>query len=253
MAVEGPEKNENEANLRTSTYAYKVRYKIDDFMKEVDVCQQAFMSIHGIKKKKVAYLQNSLKLTGMPPKDRRGENKTYPRKFHPHVQTAVYDHIKSFKGRQSHYSMKDSKKIYLPEDLNIKKMFKLFCELHPAMKISYEYYRTIINTKFNISFGYPRTDTCSTCDEYLIKAKSLESDILKAQNVEEKESLQQQLKMFTIMNELHKRKAEVFYARKRSAKKRSRTSESELQFVLILEKIYVSQTSQLTTFTIKVN
>lgn len=34
---------------------------------------------------------------------------------------------------------------------------------------SYESYRHIFNTQFNISFGYPRMDTCSTCDTYLVK------------------------------------------------------------------------------------
>ena len=32
-------------------------------------------------------------------------------------------------------------------------------------KVSYEYYRAIFTDNFNIGFGYPRSDTCSTCDE----------------------------------------------------------------------------------------
>jgi hypothetical protein len=68
-----PRKNEEEANLRSATFVYKVRFRIDDSLKEVDVCKQAFMSIYGIKRKKLAILQNSLKMTGMAPKDRRGE------------------------------------------------------------------------------------------------------------------------------------------------------------------------------------
>lgn len=48
-----PRKNEEEANLRSATFAYKVRFRIDGNLKEVDVCKQAFMSIHGIKKKKL--------------------------------------------------------------------------------------------------------------------------------------------------------------------------------------------------------
>lgn len=116
-----PRKNEVEANLRSATFVYKVRFRIDDSLKEVDVCKQAFMSIHGIKRKKLAILQNSLKMTGMAPKDRRGENKKHPRKLDNEIRGAVHEHIKSFKGRKSHYSVNDSKRLYLPDDLNIKK------------------------------------------------------------------------------------------------------------------------------------
>lgn len=70
------------------------------------------------------------------------------------------DHI-SFNGRGAHYFTKDSSKKYLPEDLNVSKMHKLFKEKYPDVKVSYESYRTVFNNHFNISFGYPRTDTCS--------------------------------------------------------------------------------------------
>ncbi|CAH1984553.1 unnamed protein product [Acanthoscelides obtectus] len=163
-------------------------------------------------------------MTGVAPKDKRGENKNHPRKFDAHVLAAIYEHIKSFKGRKSHYSVKDSRKLYLPEDLIIKKMFKMFCELNPSMKVSYESYRTVFNTKFNIAFVYPRTDTCSSCDEFLIKIKSLQSDVLKSMDIAQKERFQKEIRHITIQNDVHKRKAEVFYSRKRAAKKRSRTS-----------------------------
>lgn len=222
-----PRNDEEQANLRSASFGYRVRAKIGNSVKEVEVCRNAFMSLHGIKKKKVAYLQNSLKLTAMPPRDKRGENKNHPRKFKPEVSSAIYDHIKAFKGRKSHYSMKDSKRIYLPEELNINKMFKMFAESHPEMKVSYESYRRIFNTKFNISFGYPRTDTCSTCDEFLVKIKCLETDVLKRENANEKDALQKEIKRLTVENELHKRKAEVFYNRKRTAKKSSKVSATE--------------------------
>ncbi|CAH2009960.1 unnamed protein product [Acanthoscelides obtectus] len=47
-------------------------------------------------------------MTGVAPKDKKGENKNHPRKFDAHVLAAIYEHIKSFKGRKSHYSVKDS-------------------------------------------------------------------------------------------------------------------------------------------------
>lgn len=73
--------------------------------------------------------------------------------------------------------MKDSRKLYLPEQLTVKKMYNMFSidkqnEKYP----SYESYRHIFNTQFNIAFGYPRMDMCSTCDAYIAKAEVLEEE-----------------------------------------------------------------------------
>lgn len=68
--------------------------------------------------------------------------------------------------------MCDSKKLYLSEELNVSKMFDMFKQKYPGDQISYETYRISFNTKFNISFGYPRTDTC---DKYTAKVKKLGS------------------------------------------------------------------------------
>jgi hypothetical protein len=76
----------------------------------------------------------------------------------------------------------------------------MFCDLHPQMKISYESRRTIFNTKFNTAFGSPRTDTCSSCDEILVKIKSLQSDISRSNSIDEKERLQNDIKQLTIQN-----------------------------------------------------
>ena len=43
-------------------------------------------------------------------------------------------------------------------------MYCMFKENYPLEKCSYESYCKIFNSKFNISFGYPRKDTCSFCD-----------------------------------------------------------------------------------------
>lgn len=53
----------------------------------------------------------------------------------------------------------------MPEDLNLKKMFGMLKELYRNYLLSYEGYRTIFNTQVGIAFGYPRTDTYSTCDQ----------------------------------------------------------------------------------------
>lgn len=56
-------------------------------------------------------------------------------------------------------------------------MYKLYLDANESQNhVSYETYRTIFNTEFNISFGYPRTDTSSACDEFTMKAKALRAE-----------------------------------------------------------------------------
>ncbi|CAH1113579.1 unnamed protein product [Psylliodes chrysocephalus] len=111
-----------------------------------------------------------------------------------------------FKGRKSHYSLHYSQRVYLPEDLNVKIMFNMFLQQNPKKKVSYKTYRTIFVTKFNISFVYLRTDTCSACDEHKAKKMSIENDL----------SQEARLSRLETEHKLHLLKAEMFYKRKRA-------------------------------------
>lgn len=182
-----PRADQANALLKDVTCKYKVRGLVDNKVTEWPVCRKAFTAIHGISKKKVEYLINSLKLTGNSPKDQRGQH--YNRK-HKHSEDKVNlmkAHIGSFNGRGAHYSTKDSTKKYLPEDLNVSKMHTLFQEKYPEVEVSYESYRSVFNNHFNISFGFPRTDTCSFCDENNIKLECLKIELKESNDAERKE------------------------------------------------------------------
>lgn len=216
-----PRKDENEASFRDCVVTYKVRYSNDDGTVEEDVCRQEFIALHGITKSKIEYLVKSLKDMGVAPKDKRGSHKNRPNKIPVSTTQKIMDHIASFKGRASHYSTKDTAKTYLPEELNLKKMFTMFKDKHPDCSVSYESYRTIFTQNFNISFGYPRTDTCSICDTFLAKLKCLQKDIETADEPQ-KEKLSIEIKRSTTENKLHKKRAQEFYTRKRKSKIASR-------------------------------
>lgn len=64
----------------------------------IPVCFKAFLSIHGIGRKRLENIQKSLKASGSAPIDKRGKNK----KKHAFSQkrlNEVLEHIRSFKGR----------------------------------------------------------------------------------------------------------------------------------------------------------
>ncbi|CAH1101787.1 unnamed protein product [Psylliodes chrysocephalus] len=66
-----PRKSEDTALLYDKSYSYHVKINRDADILEIPVCYKAFLSIHGITKKKMEYLQKSLKATGTYPTELR--------------------------------------------------------------------------------------------------------------------------------------------------------------------------------------
>lgn len=64
-------------------------------------------------------------------------------------------------------------------------------------KVTYDYYYRHFTESFNLSFGYPRTDTCATCDQLKIQLDAASTDELKQQ--------------LNVQKEVHLRKAQAFY------------------------------------------
>lgn len=217
-----PRCDENVAKFHERSFSYHVKIKRQSGLVDIPVCAKGFRAIYGISKKKLEYLQRSLKNTGYAPKDKRGRHHNRPNRLPEQTVNKVKEHIASFKGRTSHYTYAKTKKIYLPEELNLTKMHKLYMEKYSENPISYEQYRKIFVSNFNISFGYPRSDSCSICDEFLAKLKVLEKE--KLLDEAHRCKIEQEKRRLTIDNEVHKKKAETFYERKRQARKRSRTS-----------------------------
>ncbi|KAJ4430467.1 hypothetical protein ANN_22683 [Periplaneta americana] len=132
-----PRKSEEDATFHYNSYDYKVRAKREDVVIEFPVCSKAFVSVHGITKKRREVIQRYLK-EGVSPKDR-------------------------------HKNRKNRLK-----DLNATKMHNHFRERYPNLNVSYQKFKE----KLNIKFGYPRTDTCSVCDEFVTEVESLKTKVL---------------------------------------------------------------------------
>lgn len=87
--------------------------------------------------------------------------------------------------------------------------------------------RKLPNGNFNISFGYPRTDTCSTCDQYLSKIKCLENELSSKTVADEQKHLNTEIRNLTTENRVHKARAQEFYNRKKKSKFASRKDKSQ--------------------------
>ncbi|XP_068082416.1 uncharacterized protein [Anabrus simplex] len=224
VARRRPRNLEGQASTaKQATYKYRVR-GCAGVMNDYDVCRKAFLAIHGIGKKRVERLVRGLKITGISPKNMRGKHSNRPWKIPEERLDAVREHIKSFPSRNSHYGIRDTKKAYLAEDLNIKRMYGMFKTKYPTIQLSYEIYRSVFNNEFNISFGYPRTDTCSTCDEYKAKVAALEKEKANCGDFARAAQISDEIRRLSVGNRVHLTRADTFYARKRKARIRCKRS-----------------------------
>lgn len=105
--------------------------------------------------------------------DKRGR-KPPPNKIQPIEMDFVKEHINSFPTVESHYTRKNSEKKYLPSDLNISSMYRLYkewCESKNINIVSIHQYRKIFCTEFNYSFFVPKKDQCMLCSKYNLAKK----------------------------------------------------------------------------------
>lgn len=138
----------------------------------VPVCKSAFMSLYQIGRKKISLIQDQIKKgLSAPDLDKRGKHSNRPTKLGEDVKKYVKEHIASFPAEESHYSRANNpNKKYLSPLLSVVKMHKLYldkCKLDQVSEtffIKESMYRFVFDNEFNLSFGHPKSDTCSTCD-----------------------------------------------------------------------------------------
>lgn len=156
-------------NLKTKSYSFK--YTVTCDKETALVCKNAFCSLYRIGRKKVFRAQQELKAGQVAPSPHKQGHHTNPKKIPEDVITCIENHIKQFPSEESHYSRnKNQYKKYISPLLNINKLHQLYIEQCEERKLENKYmvkasfYRHIFETKFNLSFGAPKSDTCSICD-----------------------------------------------------------------------------------------
>ena len=104
------------------------------------------------------------------PKEECMERRGGSKKVTTNLMEAIINHIQSFKVCERHYGRNSTVgRVYLPAELNVRAMHRMFLEKPEYAKFSeckYNFYYEIFQTNFNIGFGTIRKDTCSTCEQY---------------------------------------------------------------------------------------
>ena len=112
-------------------------------------------------------------------KERRGGS--VPSLEYQILTDLVIEHICSLRCREKHYGKITAfNRMYLPEELNVKKLHSMFLERNPSVPCTYNFYHKIFRTKFNIGFGSLKIDTCSVCEQFRNRIKEpLDADTKK--------------------------------------------------------------------------
>lgn len=148
-----------------------ISYKIRTSSRNVPVCRETFLGVLGISKNRVQTVTKHYLLTGDVPKENRGGDRV--KNKNDGKKNAVVAYISGYKSVESHYCRsKTTMRVYLPCELSIKAMWRAYnSDCVQQLNVNYSYFRMLFNTKFNIGFGSPLTDVCSTCLELGEKIK----------------------------------------------------------------------------------
>ena len=148
------------------------------------MCQEFFLTILDISEGRVKYcLSFKRSETNTPIADRRGkaEGCTYNR-ANPCREESIDRHIQSFQTVESHYARQTSKYEYLPDGLNLSKMYRLYSDWCNEQNINAEtkglYYRTF-HSRFNLKFNKLKKDACDMCTSYKNTPEELKREAIR--------------------------------------------------------------------------
>lgn len=96
--------------------------------------------------------------------------------------------INQLKCVESHYCRGKSNRKYLPSELNVKKLWRVYLSKTGHLAVKQSFFRNIFNTQYNVGFGTPRTDVCSTCLSLMEKIKQEKDPGKKTELITEKKS-----------------------------------------------------------------
>lgn len=162
----------NSGSKKSMSITYKVKRK-DGLV--VPVCRDSFISITGISKNRIQLIMKNFQKDGSLPSERRGGDRVLNKNDGKRLK--IKEFIENIKCIESHYCRSTtSVRTYLPCDINIKKLYRAFNNSVPEnLNVRFSFFHKYFTNNYNIGFGTPKTDECSTCLTFKEKLK-LEQD-----------------------------------------------------------------------------
>jgi len=160
-------KDENGAlNLKPRCRQMTRQYQLTSNRERKTVCQKFFLSTLSIDERRIRQLLDTLSATGTVELDKRGKHNNHFTKAEE--EAAVVAHISKFKTVDSHYVRKTAKAQYLPQQLTVKEMHRMYVEEHDGNgKVEdYKFYHRIFTERFNLKFQKNKKDQCDKCEGF---------------------------------------------------------------------------------------
>ena len=175
---------------------YTAQYHLNAEESTVIVCKTCFLKTLGETESFIKNVTNKTWSEMNRPlnSDNRGRARRKNKTSHERKEK-VKEHILKFPSYESHYSRSHTSKKYLPCNLDVSKMHKLY-KKEVSNPVSIKIYRKIFK-KTGLKFKQPQLDSCHKCDVY--------ANAIKNEKNEEKKN--QILKN----QEIHHKKAELGY------------------------------------------
>ena len=134
---------------------------------QVEVCKNVYYKTLQVKEKFVR-VAVATSTSGVAKPDQRGK-KTPPNKKGPEDLKRIHDHLNMFPKVESHYARKRSKKQYISDTSNFKKLtvmkmyqlYKKLCVDDNALPVGYNIYLSEFR-KRNLAIYKPKKDQCKT-------------------------------------------------------------------------------------------
>lgn len=127
---------------------------------KVPVCLEAFKGILEISRFRINNITNQFHDDGIVKDKRGGFRKAAEFSI---KKSCIMKYIEKLNCVEGHYCRGKSNRKYLPSELTIKKLWKMYLSEERNVPVKESYFRKIFNCNYNLGFGTPRTDVCSTC------------------------------------------------------------------------------------------
>lgn len=156
----GNKPKRGKSNHAQVSIQYNVRLKDG---KLIRVCKNTFLGITNFSGDRVQRIVRNFVQKGELPKERRGGDRVCRK--NDEKRKHIKNFIESLTCVECHYCRsKTSVRVYLPCDLNFKKLYTHYQQQIPNdLHVRISYFRKFLNANYNIAFGTPLTDCCSTC------------------------------------------------------------------------------------------
>lgn len=158
---EKPKKTDRNKRRNDSIF---ITYKVPDGEGNfVRLCKNAFLEVTGLSRFRIERVVKLFLHKGEIPRERRGGDRVGNRNIDKKNKIKIF--VESLKCVESHYCRsKTSERMYLPCELNFKKLYSIYSsKTEENHRVKLNYFREYVNINYNIGFGSPKTDVCSTC------------------------------------------------------------------------------------------